>query len=137
MTNIDNCIENLSEMLYNFYSERQNKFDFHYNYFINIALHIRSLRSLRAYRLIVNEKIFFSFTIFNFFNINSSKKFIKCQVFRHKFLSLQNKYRFQHFYKCSSLLASHAYYSSTRHPSGTSKYLSGMHSTGIPALIIS
>ncbi len=23
------------------YSERQNKFDFHYNYFINIALHIR------------------------------------------------------------------------------------------------
>ena len=45
------------------YSESQNKFDFHYNYFINIALHIRSLRSLRAYRLIVNEKIFFSFTI--------------------------------------------------------------------------
>ena len=45
------------------YSESQNKFDSHYNYFINIALHIRSLRSLRAYRLIVNEKIFFSFTI--------------------------------------------------------------------------
>ena len=53
------------------YSERQNKFDFHYNYFINIALHIRSLRSLRAYRLIVNEKIFFSFTILFFIDFTT------------------------------------------------------------------
>ena len=41
------------------YSERKKEFCIHYNYFINIALQIRKLRLLPAYRLIVNEKYIF------------------------------------------------------------------------------
>ena len=62
---------NFKESLSMNYSERKKEFCIHYNYFINIALQIRKLRLLPAYRLIVNEKYIFRL-LYNTFSLQKT-----------------------------------------------------------------